>query len=42
MKSLGLGDIEEFPFVEPPTGRAIADGMQLLAELNAVDARATS
>ena len=39
MKSLHLGDVAEFPFVEPPTGRAIADGMQLLAELNAVDER---
>ncbi len=39
MKSLGLGEASEFPFVEPPTGRAIADGMQLLAELNAVDER---
>src|SRR5512134_2545004 len=39
MKSLGLGDIAEFPFVEPPPGRAIADGYQLLAELNAVDER---
>ncbi|HTN50481.1 MAG TPA: ATP-dependent RNA helicase HrpA [Burkholderiaceae bacterium] len=37
MKSLGLGDIGKFPFVEPPSGRAIADGLQLLAELNAVD-----
>ncbi len=37
MKSLGLGDIAAFPFVEPPTGRAVADGMQLLAELNALD-----
>lgn len=39
MKSLGLGDVAEFPFVEPPPGRAIADGYQLLAELNAVDDR---
>ncbi|MBC8119744.1 MAG: ATP-dependent RNA helicase HrpA, partial [Burkholderiaceae bacterium] len=39
MKSLGLGDVAEFPFVEPPPARAIADGYQLLAELNAVDAR---
>jgi ATP-dependent helicase HrpA len=39
MKSLGLGDVSEFPFVEPPTGRAIADGIQLLAELNAIDER---
>jgi len=37
MKSLGLGDVREFPFVEAPPGRAIADGYQLLAELNAVD-----
>ncbi len=39
MKSLGLGDVAEFPFVEPPPRRAIADGYQLLAELNAVDER---
>ncbi len=39
MKSLGLGDVAEFPFVEPPSSRAIADGYQLLAELNAVDER---
>lgn len=39
MKSLGLGDVAEFPFVEPPPARAIADGYQLLAELNAVDER---
>ncbi|HVG04408.1 MAG TPA: ATP-dependent RNA helicase HrpA, partial [Burkholderiaceae bacterium] len=39
MKSLGLGDVTAFPFVEPPPSRAIADGYQLLAELNAVDAR---
>ncbi|MDZ7653178.1 MAG: ATP-dependent RNA helicase HrpA [Burkholderiaceae bacterium] len=38
MKSLGLGDVRAFPFVEPPPGRAIADGYDLLAELNAVDA----
>jgi ATP-dependent helicase HrpA len=37
MKSLGLGDVADFPFVEPPPGRAVADGYQLLAELNAVD-----
>ena len=39
MKSLGLGDVAEFPFVEPPPRRAIADGYLLLSELNAVDAR---
>ncbi|HWP20179.1 MAG TPA: ATP-dependent RNA helicase HrpA [Burkholderiaceae bacterium] len=37
MKSLGLGAVEDFPFLEPPPKRAIADGYQLLAELNAVD-----
>jgi len=37
MKSLHLGEPAEFPFVEPPPARAIADGYQLLAELNAVD-----
>ncbi len=37
MKSLKLGDVEQFPFIEPPLGRAIADGYQLLQELGAVD-----
>jgi ATP-dependent helicase HrpA len=37
MKSLHLGVVEDFPFIEAPSGRAIADGYQLLAELGAVD-----
>jgi ATP-dependent helicase HrpA len=37
MKSLKLTDVESFPFIEPPLGRAIADGYQLLQELGAVD-----
>ncbi|KRB88960.1 ATP-dependent RNA helicase HrpA [Noviherbaspirillum sp. Root189] len=37
MKSLRLADVETFPFIEPPMGRAIADGYQLLQELGAVD-----
>ncbi|MDE2381040.1 MAG: ATP-dependent RNA helicase HrpA [Xanthomonadaceae bacterium] len=37
MLSLGLGDIEQFPFLEPPDPRAIADGWQQLSELGAVD-----
>ncbi|MDR0183435.1 ATP-dependent RNA helicase HrpA [Lysobacter arvi] len=37
MLSLGLGRIEEFPFLEPPDPRAIADGWQQLAELGAID-----
>ncbi|RPE75437.1 ATP-dependent helicase HrpA [Vulcaniibacterium tengchongense] len=37
MLSLGLGKIEEFPFLEPPDPRAVADGWQQLAELGAID-----
>ncbi len=37
MKALRLTDIEAFPFIEPPLGRAIADGYQLLQELGAFD-----
>jgi ATP-dependent helicase HrpA len=37
MKALRLGVVEDFPFLERPSGRAIADGYQLLAELGAVD-----
>jgi ATP-dependent helicase HrpA len=37
MKSLHLGDVVQFPFIEAPSGRAIADGYQLLSELGAVD-----
>ncbi|XAH25791.1 ATP-dependent RNA helicase HrpA [Xylophilus sp. GW821-FHT01B05] len=37
MKSLHLGDVARFPFLEAPSGRAIADGYQLLGELGAVD-----
>ncbi len=37
MKALHLGLVDEFPFIEPPPRKAIADGYQLLAELGAVD-----
>ncbi|TAG25681.1 MAG: ATP-dependent RNA helicase HrpA, partial [Burkholderiales bacterium] len=37
MKSLHLGVVEEFPFIDAPSKRAIADGYQLLQELGAVD-----
>ena len=37
MKSLNLGTVEDFPFIEPPPRRAISDGYQLLNELGAVD-----
>jgi len=35
----GLGDIEAFPFVDPPDARFIRDGYKLLHELGAVDTR---
>jgi ATP-dependent helicase HrpA len=37
MKALRLGAVEDFPFIDPPSRRAIADGYQLLGELGAVD-----
>ncbi|MBP3984586.1 ATP-dependent RNA helicase HrpA [Pseudoxanthomonas helianthi] len=37
MLALGLGSIEDFPFLEPPDERAIADGWQQLGELGAID-----
>ncbi|MFP5345435.1 MAG: ATP-dependent RNA helicase HrpA [Actinomycetes bacterium] len=37
MAALGLGDVEKFPFVEPPDRRQVRDGVQLLEELGALD-----
>ncbi len=37
MSALDLGDVQEFPFIEAPTQRMVADGYQLLAELGAID-----
>jgi len=37
MLHLGLGQVEQFPFLEPPDERAIADGWQQLVELGAVE-----
>ncbi|MET0377491.1 MAG: ATP-dependent RNA helicase HrpA, partial [Spongiibacteraceae bacterium] len=37
--ALRLGDIESFPFIDPPDSRQISDGFALLEELGAVDAR---
>ena len=37
MKALHLGTVEEFPFLEAPPKKAIADGYALLDELNAID-----
>ncbi len=39
MLQLKLGDIREFPFVDPPDTRLINDGYKLLEELGAVDER---
>lgn len=36
MVSLGLGEIQEFPFLQPPDSRGIKDGVDLLTELGAV------
>jgi ATP-dependent helicase HrpA len=36
MTSLGLGDIAQFPFVEPPDSRNVQAGVQLLEELGAL------
>jgi ATP-dependent helicase HrpA len=37
MTSLGLGDIERFPFLDPPDSRQITDGVRLLEELQAIE-----
>ena len=37
MKSLGLGDVVGFPFIDAPSTRLVTDGYQLLAELHALD-----
>ncbi len=39
MKALKIGNVEDFPFLEAPSPRMIADGYQLLAELGAVNER---
>ncbi|RUL91390.1 ATP-dependent RNA helicase HrpA [Verrucosispora sp. FIM060022] len=37
MTAIGLGDIAAFPFIDPPDRRNIADGVNLLHELGALD-----
>ena len=39
MAALRLGDVADFPFIEPPSTRLIADGYLLLQELGAVDSQ---
>ncbi|MBF0190407.1 MAG: ATP-dependent RNA helicase HrpA [Magnetococcales bacterium] len=37
MKAMRIGEIEVFPFVDPPAARAIGQGMRFLEELGAID-----
>ncbi len=37
MKMLGFGEIERFPFIDPPDSRQIKDGYRVLEEIGAVD-----
>lgn len=37
MKSLGLGDVEDFPFIDPPPSSSINEGYRVLSELGALD-----
>ena len=37
MAALGLGEVEAFPFLEPPDRRQVRDGVALLHELRALD-----
>jgi ATP-dependent helicase HrpA len=37
MAALGLGEVEEFPFLDPPDRRQVRDGVLLLQELGALD-----
>ncbi|QGG41347.1 ATP-dependent RNA helicase HrpA [Aeromicrobium yanjiei] len=39
MASLDLGDIKDFPFLDPPDSRAVSDGLNLLYELGALDTK---
>jgi len=39
MKALRLAEIDDFPFLDPPPRKAIADGYALLHELDALDER---
>ena len=37
MASLGLGAVEDFPFIDSPDPRAVRDGVQLLTEIGAIE-----
>ena len=36
MADLGLGEVADFPFLDPPDPRQVTDGVRLLEELGAV------
>ncbi|HEY2578639.1 MAG TPA: ATP-dependent RNA helicase HrpA, partial [Streptosporangiaceae bacterium] len=38
MAALGLGEVADLPFIDPPDARNVADGVRLLEELNALQA----
>jgi ATP-dependent helicase HrpA len=40
MAAVGLGDVEAFPFLDPPDRRQVRDGLTLLEELGAFDGAA--
>jgi ATP-dependent helicase HrpA len=40
--ALELGEVADFPFMDPPDSRNIADGVRLLEELGAISARGAS
>jgi len=42
MAAMELGDIERFPFVDPPDRRQVRDGLMLLAELGALETQGIS
>jgi ATP-dependent helicase HrpA len=42
MLALELGAVAEFPFIDPPDARSIADGLRLLFELGAIKERGTA
>jgi ATP-dependent helicase HrpA len=39
MKAFGLGNVQDFPFIDPPDYRAVRDGYATLHELGAIDER---
>ncbi|MCH2064261.1 MAG: ATP-dependent RNA helicase HrpA [Roseibacillus sp.] len=39
MKALRLGDVREFPFLDPPSPRAVTEGFRTLEEVGALDSR---